>query len=59
MKNYLYHYPTLAELRAIEMTARRARARAVARLLGTGAGALKSFVERFFAMPSGRRIGHA
>jgi hypothetical protein len=59
MKNSLYHYPTVAELRALEIAARRARAREVARLLRTGARALKSFVEGFFAMSSGRRIGHA
>jgi hypothetical protein len=58
MKNTLYRFPT-EELRALEIAARRARSREVARLLRSGARALKSFVAGFFAMPGGRRIGHA
>ena len=59
MKTHLLHYPTVAELRALEAAARRERAREIARLLRSGARALTAFLGRLVAFPGGRRIGHA
>jgi hypothetical protein len=59
MKTTLYRYPTVEELRALEVAAHRARAREVARLLRAGAAGLKAFVERLAALPGAGRIGHA
>jgi hypothetical protein len=59
MKNHLNHYPTVAELRALEITAHRERARQFARLLRAGAHALKSFVLRPVVLPHGKRVSHA
>jgi hypothetical protein len=59
MKNTLYHYPTAEELRALEVAARRARAREVARLLRAGAAGLERLFERLAAHPGAGRIGHA
>jgi len=59
MKNHLHHYPTVAELRALEIAAHRERAREIARLLRAGARALKSLVSRLIAQPAGKRVSHA
>ncbi len=59
MKNTLLHYPTVDELRALELAARRARAREILRLLRLGAGKLKALAEHFTAIHGGERIGHA
>jgi len=61
MKNHLnlHHYPTVAELSALEAAAHRERSREIARLLLAGARALHSFLGRLAAVPDGRRIGHA
>jgi hypothetical protein len=59
MKTALYHYPTVEELRALEVAARRARAREVARLFRAGAAGLKALAEGLAALPGAGRIGHA
>ena len=59
MKTNLLHYPTVAELRALEAAARRERAREIARLLRAGARALTGFLGRLVAYPGSGRIGHA
>jgi hypothetical protein len=59
MKNTLYRYPTVQELRALEVSAHRARAREVARLLRSGVQALKSLAGHLTVVHGGERIGHA
>jgi hypothetical protein len=60
MKNRLYHYPTVEELRALELAAQGARSRELARLIRTGAAGLKSLLERLAHVAhGGERIGHA
>jgi hypothetical protein len=59
MKTTLYHYPTVEELRALELAAHRARAREIARLLGAGVLKLKALAEHLVTLPGGGRIGHA
>jgi hypothetical protein len=59
MKTSLYHYPTVQELRALEVDAHRERAREVARLLRAGAAGLRALVERFATLHGAGRIGHA
>ena len=59
MKNHLSHYPTVAELRALEIVARRERSLEIARLLRTGAHALKSLLARLAALPAGKKVSHA
>ena len=63
MKKDLFRYPTRAELYALEMAARRERAREVARLLRAGARAVKSTVKslvaRLIAVPSWKGVRHA
>jgi hypothetical protein len=60
MKNHLYHYPTVGEMRALEVAAHRARSREILRLIRTAAAGLKGLSERFsIAVHSGGRIGHA
>jgi hypothetical protein len=60
MKNHLYHYPTLEELRALELAAHRARSRELARLIRTATAGLKAFVERLAHVAhGGGRVGHA
>ena len=46
---FTYRHPTPAQLYALEMSARRARAQAQARLLRAGASAVKSLVARAFS----------
>jgi hypothetical protein len=55
MKNHLNHYPTVAELRALEAAAHRDRTQEIARLLRAGAHAVKSLV----ALPAGKKVSHA
>jgi hypothetical protein len=59
MKNHLNHYPTVAELRALEIAAHRERAREIARLLRAGAREVKSLLVHLVAMPAARGIRHA
>jgi hypothetical protein len=59
MKTSLDRYPTVQELRALEVDAHRERAREVARLLRAGAAGLKALVERFASLHGAGRIGHA
>lgn len=59
MKNHLNHYPTIAELRALEAAARRERAREMARLIRAGAHAVKSLVLRLIALLAGKGVSHA
>jgi len=59
MKNHLNHYPTVAELRALEAAAHRDRAREIARLLRAGARSLISLVARLVALPAGKKVSHA
>lgn len=60
MKNAQFSYPTDREMRALEVAARRARAREVARLIDTGVAGLKALAERLGAAVHGAgRIGHA
>jgi len=56
MENDLFRYPTHAELRALEAAARRARALEMARLLRTGARALKSLAARVIAALAGKTV---
>jgi len=59
MKTSLYRYPTPAEMRALEVAARRARAREVARLIRAGVAGLKGLFERLVSHPGAGRMGHA
>lgn len=59
MKNHLSHYPTVAELRALEIAAHRERSLEVARLIHTGAHALKSLFARLVAASAGKETSHA
>jgi hypothetical protein len=60
MKKDLYRYPTSAELYALELAARRERAREMARLVRAGASAVKSLVTRLITVPGGKgRVKHA
>jgi hypothetical protein len=59
MKNHLNHYPTVAELRALEVAAHRERAQEIARLLRAGARFLKSLVARLIAASAGKETSHA
>ncbi|HUL93154.1 MAG TPA: hypothetical protein VLV56_12455 [Burkholderiales bacterium] len=60
MENHLYHYPTVEELRALELAAHRARSREILRLFRTGATGLAAILERLaHAAHGGGRIGHA
>jgi hypothetical protein len=59
MKTTLYRYPTVGELRVLEIAARRERAREVARLLRAGARKLISLAEQLTAAHGGGRIRHA
>ena len=59
MKNHLVHYPTLDELRALELAAHRARSREILRLIRAGALKLKSLAEHLTVVHGGEGIGHA
>jgi hypothetical protein len=59
MKTALNRYPTVEELRALELAARRARARELARLLRSGAKKMAALAEHLFTLPGGGRMGHA
>ncbi|HTQ73591.1 MAG TPA: hypothetical protein VMI74_04840 [Burkholderiales bacterium] len=60
MKNLLYHYPTMEELRALELAAHRARAREITRLIRTGSAGIKGLFDRLaHAAPGGGKVGHA
>lgn len=59
MENDLFRYPTSAELRALEAAARRARALEMARLVRTGARALKSLAARVIAALAGKTVSPA
>jgi hypothetical protein len=59
MKNHL-NYLTSQDLRALEIAARRERAREIARLIRTGVAELRALLERLAAAAHvGGRIGHA
>jgi hypothetical protein len=60
MKTYLNSTPTVADMRALELAAHRARSRELARLIRTGATGVKALIERLAsAAHVGGRIGHA
>ena len=60
MKNDLYHYPTMDELRALETAAHRARSREIKRLIRTGSAGLKGLIEHLAqAVHGGGKVGHA
>lgn len=60
MENHLYHYPTVGEMRALEVAAHRARSGEILRLIRTAAAALKALSERVsITLHGGGRIGHA
>ena len=60
MKNHLYHYPTMDELRALETAAHRARSRELKRLIRSGSAGLKGLIQHLaHAVHGGGRIGHA
>ena len=60
MKDYLNRYPTVENLRALELAAHRARSRELLRLIRTGASGVKALAERLVAAAHvGGRIGHA
>jgi len=60
MKTYLNSYPTVEELRALELAAHRARSREMLRLIRTGATGARALIERLAAAAHvGGRIGHA
>jgi hypothetical protein len=60
MKNHLYHYPTVEEMRALELAAHRARSRELLRLIRSGMAGAKGLVERLAEVAhGGGRIGHA
>jgi len=62
MENDLFRYPTSAEMRAIEIAARRARAQEMARVFRAGTRALKSLLKSLaarLAMAAGKRVSHA
>ena len=60
MKNDLYSYPTVEELRALEFAARRARSREIVRLIRTGSAGLKGLIGRLaHAAVGGGKVGHA
>src|SRR6267142_2401318 len=52
MKNHLLNYPTVDELRALDLRARHERARAIARLFRTGALATVSLLDRLAGVPA-------
>jgi len=52
MKNHLLNYPTADELRALDLQARHARARTIARLFRTGALATVSLLDRLAGVPA-------
>jgi len=52
-------YPTPDELYALEIAARRARSKEMARLVRAGARALRAGIARVAAMLSARKVGHA
>jgi hypothetical protein len=60
MKNRFEHFPTVEEMRALELAAHRARSREMLRLIRTGASGIKALGERLAAVVHvGERIGHA
>jgi hypothetical protein len=60
MKTYLNSYPTVADMRALELAAHRARSRELLRLIRTGAAGVRALIERLTsAAHVGGRIGHA
>jgi len=59
METDLFRYPTSAEMRALEIAARRARAQELARLFGVAAQGMKSLVVRLVAALAGKEISHA
>jgi len=60
MKNRFEHYPTVEEMRALELAAHRARSRELLRLIRTGAAGVRALIERLAsAAHVGGRIGHA
>jgi hypothetical protein len=59
MKKDLVSYPTSAELYALEIAARRERARQMARLIRAASRALKSGIARLFALPGRKGMRHA
>jgi hypothetical protein len=59
MKKDLYRYPTSAELYALELRARRERAREMARLLAAAVHALKSLAARAVTAPGAKGVRHA
>ena len=59
MENDLFRYPTTAEIRAIEIAARRARAQEMARLFRAGTRALQSLAARLVAAFAGKTVSPA
>jgi hypothetical protein len=60
MKNRFEHFPTVEEMRALELAAHRARSREILRLIRTGASGIKALAERLAEVAHvGERIGHA
>jgi len=59
MKTDLLHYPTVAEMRALEAAAHRERAREVARLLRAGAHAAGLLLARLAVVLVPKGIRHA
>ena len=54
-----YRHPSIEEIHAIELAAKRARAREIRHLLGLAAKALKSAGRRAIWHLSAKRVGHA
>ena len=54
-----FRYPSIEEIRAIELAAKRARAREIRRLFAAAAAALKSASGRAISLLSAKRVGHA
>jgi hypothetical protein len=60
MENRIEHFPTAAEMRALELAAHRARSRELLRLIRAGVAGAKALFERLAAaVHIGERIGHA
>jgi len=55
----LTRYPTVDEMNAIQLAARRARARQMKLMLLVCVRGLKSLAARLSAVPAGKRLSHA
>jgi hypothetical protein len=54
-----FRYPTFEEVRALELVARRARSRELARLARLGGSAIASAYKRLVSGLSAKRVRHA